>query len=51
MDDTHSTNVSDFNLITVLVIDDHGEGIPVAWALANRTDAAMLREFLKPLQA
>ena len=51
LDDTHGTNVYDFNLITVLVVDDHGEGIPVAWALANQVDAAMLREFLKPLRA
>ena len=38
----------DFQLV---IVDDHGEGIPVAWALANRVDAAMLREFLKPLRA
>ena len=40
----------DFNLVTVLVVDDHGEGVPVAWALTNRVDAAMLGEFLKPLK-
>ena len=51
MDDMHGTNVYDFNLMTVLVVDDHGEGIPVAWALANQVDAAMLRKFLKPLRA
>ena len=31
MDDTHGTNAYDFSLNTVLVIDSHGEGIPVAW--------------------
>ena len=35
IDNTHGTNVYDSSLITVLVVDDHGEGIPVAWALAN----------------
>jgi hypothetical protein len=30
MDPTHGTNAYDFNLITVLVMDGFGEGIPVA---------------------
>jgi hypothetical protein len=51
MDDTHGTNMYDFTLITVLVIDDHGEGIPVAWAISNRSDTALLTQFLKPLKA
>lgn len=51
MDDTHGTNAYDFSLITVLVIDSHGEGIPVAWAISNRVDVSMLVEFLKPLKA
>ena len=45
MDDTHGTNMYDFTLITVLIIDDHGEGIPVAWALSNRADTALLTQF------
>ena len=40
----------DFNLITVLVIDGFGEGIPVAWAIANREDVTMLVEFLKAIK-
>ena len=36
----------DFKLITILVLDDFGEGIPVAWAISNREDAIMLVEFL-----
>ena len=51
MDDTHGTNMYDFTLITVLVIDDHGEGIPVAWSLSNRVNTALLTQFLKPLKA
>ena len=38
MDDTHGTNSYDFSLITVLVVDEFGEGCPVAWCLCNRTD-------------
>ena len=37
-------------MVTVLVIDSHGEGLPVAWCLANRTDSTVLMEFLKPLK-
>ena len=51
MDNTHGTNMYDFTLITVLIIDDHGEGIPVAWALSNRADTALLTQFLKLLKA
>ena len=47
MDSTHGTNAYDFNLITVLVIDSLGEGISVAWAIANREDVTMIVEFLK----
>ena len=44
-------NMYDFNLITVLiVIDEFGEGIPVAWAIANREDMTMLIEFLKAIE-
>ena len=37
----------DFLLITVLVMDEYGEGVPVAWALSNREDQAALVEFLE----
>ena len=50
MDATHGTNSYDFNLITVLVIDGFGEGIPVAWAIANREDVTILVEFLKAIR-
>ena len=50
IDSTHGTNMYDFNLITVLVIDGFGEGIPVAWAIANREDVTMLVEFLKAIK-
>ena len=36
MDTTYGVNIYDFMLISVLVIDEYGEGIPVAWAITNR---------------
>ena len=50
MDATHGTNMYDFNLITVLVTDEFGEGIPVAWAITNREDVTLLVEFLKAIE-
>ena len=46
MDATHGTNMYDFQLITLLVIDAHGEGVPVAWAISNREDTVHITEFL-----
>ena len=46
MDDTHGTNSYNFSLITVLVVDEFGEGCPVAWCLCNRTDKYILIDFL-----
>ena len=46
MDATHGTNMYDFKLITLLVHDEFGEGIPVVWAITNREDTTMLVEFL-----
>ena len=33
IDSTHGTNGYDFTLITIVVIDDFGEGFPVAWCI------------------
>ena len=35
MDSTHGTNAYQFLLISVIVLDDFGEGIPMAWAISN----------------
>ena len=43
MDSTHSTNAYDFFLITILVL---GEGIPIAWIISNREEAATIRQVL-----
>ena len=40
------TNSYDFNLITVVVVDEFGEGCPVGWCLCNRVDMYILIDFL-----
>ena len=50
LDATHGTNLYDFLLFTVMVVDDFGEGIPVGWAITTREDTAMLTYFLKALR-
>ena len=47
MDATHSLTQYDFLLIAIMVIDDYGEGIQVAWAISNREDTTLLIEYLK----
>ena len=47
MDSTHGRKTYDFNLTTILVIDEFGEGIPVGWAISNREDITLLVEFFK----
>ena len=51
MDATHCTTQYDFLLITIFVIDNHGSGLPVAWAISNREDTTLLTEFLKAVHA
>ena len=50
MDSTHGTNIYGFNLITVLVLDEFGEGIPTAWMICNREDAKALHPFLSKVK-
>ncbi len=47
MDATHGTNQNSFLLITILVIDEFGEGIPVAFAISNRETQTCLQVFLR----
>ena len=42
MDGTHGTNGYDFLPISVLVINEFGEGFPVARCLSNRQDQFLL---------
>ena len=50
MDSTFGTTSHDFNLITVLTVDDFGEGIPVAWLLSNKEDSTTIIQFLEALK-
>lgn len=46
MDATHGTNMYGFLLITILVVDDYGEGYPVAWCITNHETEKSLVHFL-----
>ena len=50
VDSTYKTNMYDFNLITFVVLDEYGEGVPVAWAISNREDTLLLTEVLKSIK-
>jgi hypothetical protein len=38
IDATHGTTSYDFLLTTIMTIDEHGQGFPVAWCLSNHED-------------
>ena len=42
IDTTYKINDYEFNLITIMVLDDFQEGIPVMWALSSREDKVAL---------
>ena len=50
VDATHGTTAYDFQLITVLIIDDYDEGIPVAWLVSKKDSADVLRVFFSSLR-
>ena len=45
VDATHGTSIYDLYLISVLVVDEFGKGIPVVWAISNRKDGCVLTQF------
>ena len=45
VDYTHGTNVYDIQLTTVMVIDDHGEGFPVAFCYSNHMHTEAMEVF------
>jgi len=47
VDVSHGTNGYDFYLLSVLVVDEFGEGFPCAWLISNREDESVLTEFFK----
>ena len=50
VDATHGTNGYDFSLISVLVVDEFGEGFPVGWCLSNKQDQFLLMNFFERLK-
>ena len=38
VDSTHGTTAYDFLLTSVVVVDEFGEGVPIAWLLSNHED-------------
>ena len=50
IDATHGTTAYDFQLITVLVIDDFNQGIPVAWMISNKKSTDSLQVFFQSLR-
>ena len=46
MDATHGTNIYRFYLITLLVVDDFGKELPVAWCISNSEEEHAIRQFL-----
>ena len=51
IDSKHSTTAYDFLLVTLMVKDDFGEGVPVAWLISNREDICSLDPFFAAIKA
>ena len=49
-DSTHGTNMYDFVLTTMMVIDDFGKGQPVAWLLSNHESFEFLEVFFTKIR-
>ena len=47
MDSTHGMNAYNFQLTTLLCIDEHGEGFPIAFCYSNHVDERSMRLFLE----
>lgn len=50
MDATHGTNKYDFKLISLLTVDDYGEGYPIAHLFSNREDITVLKLFISAIK-
>jgi len=46
LDSTHGTNGYDYQLTTLMLIDEHGEGFPAAFCFSNRVDERAMITFL-----
>ena len=50
LDSTHGTTQYDFNLLTVMVTDDVGDGNPVAFMICNHEDEQALSTFFRAIE-
>ena len=48
-DTTHGTNMYDFLLKTIMVVDEFGEGQPVGWCLSNHESFPFLKRFFQKI--
>ena len=46
-DSTHGTTGYDFGLSSLLIVDEFGEGVPVAWCLSNHEDYKFMKIFFQ----
>jgi len=51
IDDTHGMNSYNFNLTTVLILDDMREDFPCAFMISNRVDEAVLKILFSQIRA
>lgn len=49
-DSTHGTNHYSFPLTTLMVIDEFGEGIPVAWLISNHENGDVISKFFQSVK-
>lgn len=45
VDSTHSTNQIGFLLVTILIVDEFGKGVPVAWFITKSEEESQLKKF------
>ena len=50
IDSTHSTNIYEFPLTTIMVSDEFNRGYPVGWLISNHADEVTLRPFLEEIK-
>lgn len=50
IDGTHGTNEYEFTLTTLMVVDDYGMGVPVAFLVSNRENAEILNIFFNTVK-
>lgn len=50
IDSTYKITGYQFILITVLVVDEFGEGYPVSWCISNREDEVVMKKFYSCLR-